>query len=104
MIVAAIFWGGTLVYIFLILAALASIAAFALLGYAALQIVQLVQEIRGEVKTLVGSAQETMTEVRGTARFVGDTVVRPVSRATAFISATRATVRSFTEPLYKNRS
>ena len=78
--------------------------AFSLLGYAALEIVGLVKEVRAEIRTLVGSAQETMTEVRGTARFVGDTVVRPVSTAAGFISATRATVRSFTEPLYKRRN
>lgn len=88
----------------MILAALTSIAAFALLGYAALQIVDLVREVRGEVRTLVGSAQDTMTEVRGTARFVGDTVVRPVSRVAAFVSATRATAKSLTEPIYKRRS
>lgn len=69
-----------------------------------MQVISLVQEVRGEVKTLIGSAQETMTEVRGTARFVSDTVVQPVSRAAGFVSATRATVRAFTEPLYKRRS
>lgn len=87
----------------LILTAAVSLVAFALLGYAALQIVDLVRDVRGEVKTLVGSAQETMTEVQGTARFVNDTVVQPVSRAAAFASATRATIKAFTEPLYKGR-
>lgn len=104
LIVASFFIGQTLVYIFLILAALVSLVAFALLGYAALQIISLVQEIRGEVTTLVGSARETMTEVQGTARFVSDNVVQPVSQAVGFLSAARATARSFTEPLYKRRS
>ena len=103
-IVGAFLAGQALVDIFLMLAAVVSIAAFALLGYAALQVVDLVKEIRGEVRILVGSAQDTMTEVRGTARFVGDTVVRPVSTAAGFISATRATLKSFTEPIYKRRS
>ena len=100
----ASFWiGQQIVDILLILAAVVSLCAFAALGYAALQVVGLVQEIRGEVKTLLGSAQDTMTEVRGTARFVNDTVVQPVSQAAGFVSATRATVKAFTEPLYKRR-
>jgi len=89
--------------IFLVLAALVSVLAFAALGYAAMQVVGLVQEVRGEVKTIMGTAQETMTEVRGTVRFVNDTVVHPVSQAAGFVSAVRATVKSFTEPLYKRR-
>lgn len=88
----------------MILAAICSGAAFVLLGYAAWQVIGLVKEIRGEVKGLIGTAQDTMSEVRGTARFIGDTVIEPVSRTAAFISATRATLKSFTEPLYKNRS
>jgi hypothetical protein len=80
-----------------------SAAAFGLLGYAALQVVGLVKEIRGEVKTLMGTAQETMAEVQGTARFVNDTVVSPVAQAAGFVSATRATLKAFTEPLYKRR-
>ncbi|MGI8827551.1 MAG: DUF948 domain-containing protein [Chloroflexota bacterium] len=94
----------------LVVAAVVSLIAFALLGYAALQVVGLVQEVRGEVKTLMGSAQETFTEVRGTvrfandtARFVGDNVVQPVTQAAGFVSATRATIKAFTEPLYKRR-
>ncbi|GAC1322225.1 MAG: hypothetical protein NVS2B16_10190 [Chloroflexota bacterium] len=87
----------------MILAAVVSLCAFAALGYAAIEIVGLVREIRGEVKTLIGSAQETMTEVRGTARFVNDTVVHPVSEAAGYVSATRATLKAFTEPLYKRR-
>ena len=86
------------------MAALFSLVAFGLLGYAALQVVGLVKEIRGEVKALLATAQETMTEVRGTAQFVGDTVVQPVSRAAGFVSAVRATLKAFTEPLYKRGS
>src|SRR5690348_6833040 len=72
-LIVASFWiGQVLVYIFIILAALFSLISFALLSYAALQIIQLVQEVRGEVNTLVGTARETMTEVQGTARFMSD--------------------------------
>jgi len=99
LIVASFFIGQILVDIFLILAALTSLAAFALLGYAAVQVIGLVKEIRGEVKTLIGTAQETMTEVRGTAQFLSDNVVHPVSTAVGFVSAARATAKSFTEPL-----
>lgn len=88
----------------MILAALASLGAFILLGYAALEVVGLVKEVRGEVQTLVGSARDTMTEVRGTAQFMSDNVVHPVSQAVGFVSAARATAKAFTEPLYKRRS
>ena len=87
-----------------ILAALTSLAAFALLGYAAVQVVGLIREIRGEVKTLVSTAQETLGEDQGTARFMGDTVVSPVSQAVGWMMATRAALKAFTEPLYKRRS
>jgi hypothetical protein len=103
-IVGAFGIGQQLVYIALISTALVSLFAFAALGYAAIQIVGLVQEVRGEVKMLIGTAQETITEVRGTARFMSDNVVQPVTRAAGFVSATRATLKSFTEPLYKRRS
>jgi hypothetical protein len=101
LIVGAVFDGQLVVDIMLILAALFSLLAFALLGYAALVIVGIVKELRGEVKTLVGTANETLGEVRGTVRFVGDNVVHPMSEAMAFVSAARATAKSFTEPLYK---
>lgn len=90
-----------LVDIFLILAALISLAAFGCLGYAAIQIVRVVREVRGEITTLVNAAQETLTEVQGTARFVSDGVVSPVAQAAGWVSAIRGALKSFTEPLYK---
>lgn len=102
-IVLAFVNGQLLIDIVLIVAALFSLIAFALLGYAAMQIVGLVKEVRGEVKALIATAQETMTEVRGTAQFVSDSVVSPVSQAAGFVSAARATARAFTEPLYRKR-
>jgi hypothetical protein len=102
-IVLAFVNGRLLIDIILIVTALVSLAAFAMLGYAALQIVALVKEVRGEVNTLVGSAKETMGEVQGTARFVNASIVRPVTEVAAWVSATRGFVKSFTEPLYKSR-
>lgn len=100
LLIGAFLDGQLIVDIMIILAALFSVIAFGLLAYAALEIVGLVKEIRGEVHTLVGTAQDTMNEVRGTARFVSDTVVQPVSEAVGLVSAARATAKSFTEPLY----
>lgn len=95
--------GQAVVDVFVLLALVVSLSAFALLGYAALQVVGLVKEIRGEVKTLMGTAHETMTELQGTARFVNEAVVSPVAQAAGFVTAARATVKSFTEPLYKRK-
>lgn len=101
--ILSFFIGAILVDIFLIIVALLSLTAFGLLAYAAIQVIGLVQEVRAELGTLVGTANDTLSEVRGTARFVSDNVVQPVSRTVAFVSATRATLRAFTEPLYKRR-
>jgi hypothetical protein len=103
-IVLAFVNGQLLIDIVLIVAALFSLIAFGLLGYAAWQIIGLVKEVKGEAKALMATAQETLTEVRGTAHFVSDSVVTPVSQAAGFVSAARATAKAFTEPLYRKRS
>lgn len=101
-LIVASFWiGAILVDIFLILVALASLAAFALLGYAAWQIIGLVKEVRGEVQTLMTTAQDTMNDVRGTARFISDELVTPVSKTVQVVSGVRATARALTEPISK---
>jgi hypothetical protein len=104
LIVGCFFIGQQLVDIMLIITLLVSLAAFASLTYAGLQIVALVKEVKGEAQTLVGTAQETLVEVRGTVRFVGDNVVTPVAQTAGWVSAVRAALKSFTEPLYKRRS
>jgi len=101
LIVGAFYIGQQLVDIFLIVTALFSLIAFALLGYAAVQVVGLVKEVKGEVKGLVDTAQETLADVQGTARFMSDSVVTPVAQAAGFVSAIRGTLRAFTEPLFK---
>jgi hypothetical protein len=103
LIVGCFFIGQTLVDIFLIICLLVSIAAFAALGYAGLQIVALVKELKGEAQTLIGTAQETLAEVQGTVRFVGDNVVTPVAQTAGFAAAVRSAVKSFTQPLFKRR-
>ncbi|MDQ2745359.1 MAG: hypothetical protein M3Z66_24105 [Chloroflexota bacterium] len=111
LVVVAIFNAQALIDVLLIVVAVTSFVAFALLGYAAMQVVALVKEVRGEVTVLVGTAQETLTEVQGTVRFMSESVVQPATRAMArasyalaWANATRATVKSFTEPLYKRRT
>jgi cobalamin biosynthesis protein CobD/CbiB len=100
-IVVAFLNSQLLIDVILIVTALVSMLAFALLGYAALQVVALVKEVRGEVHTLIGTAKETMAEVQGTAKFVNSAVVSPVAQVAGWANATRATIKSFTEPLYK---
>jgi hypothetical protein len=104
LIVGSFFIGQTLVDIFVILAALLSLIAFAFLSYAALQIVGILKEVRGEVNTVVRTATETLGEVQGTVQFVNDAVVGPVAHAAGWLSATRATLKAFTEPLYRRKS
>jgi hypothetical protein len=101
LIVGAFYIGQQLVDIFLIVTALFSLIAFGLLGYAAMQVVGLVKEVKGEVKGLVDTAQETLADVQGTARFMSDSVVTPVAQAAGFVSAIRGALKAFTEPLFK---
>ncbi|MGH2448615.1 MAG: hypothetical protein ACRDFS_08440 [Chloroflexota bacterium] len=97
------FIGQILVDIFLIIAAVFSLTVFGLLGWAAWEVIALVREVRGEVKIVLGTAQETLTEVRGTAHFVSDAVVQPISLAVGFATAARATARALTEPISRLR-
>jgi hypothetical protein len=104
LIIGCFFIGQTLVDIFLVLTLLVSLAAFASLAYAGVQVLNLVKEMRGEAQTVISTAQETLADVQGTVRFVGDNVVVPVARTASWVSAVRAAAKSFTEPLYKRRS
>lgn len=56
------------------------------------------------MNSVVSTAKETLGEVQGSARFVGDTVVGPVAQTAAWVAATRATLKALTEPLYKRKS
>jgi hypothetical protein len=103
-VVACFFIGQVLVDIALILAALVSLISFALLGYAAIQVVQLVRDVRAETQVLAGTARESLGEIQGTARFINESIIAPVSQTAAFVAATRAILKSLTEPLYRRKS
>ncbi|GEM_PF-3980521 len=83
--------------VILILAALLSLIAFAFLAYAGWIIIRLVKEVKGEVKTVSGSAKETLQEVQETGRFVSGSVVRPASVAFGYVTAVTATIKALSE-------
>lgn len=87
--------------IILILSALASLIAFAVLGYSGLLIYRLVKNVKGEVTLASDTAKETLHEVQGASRFVGSSIVRPAARAAGYATAIRATVRALTEDVVK---
>ncbi len=103
LVVLAFLNARALIDVLLILVALTSLLAFGALAVAGLQIIRLVKDVRGEMGVLVATAKETAGEVQGTARFMGDSVISPVAQAAGFVSATRATLKAFTQPLYKRR-
>jgi hypothetical protein len=47
-----------------------------------------------EIKPILEKTNETVGMVRGTTSFVGENVVKPVTRATAYVSGLRAGIRA----------
>ena len=77
----------------IIFLALESIAIGAILIVLVLEVRNLARMLRDESKNILGSANETVRTVRGTTTFVGDTVVSPVIRVTAFATGVAEAVR-----------
>jgi hypothetical protein len=62
----------------LVIAAILSLVAFALLVIVALEIRDLVKQIKEELMPLIGSAQQTVKTVQGTSEFVSSGLVKPL--------------------------
>lgn len=73
-----------LVIIFLALEGILIIMALAVL---ILQVARLINLLQNEVRPVLKNTQETIQTAKGTVEFVGDTVIEPVIRASAFMSA-----------------
>lgn len=77
----------------IIVLALESIIIGLVLVLVLLQLRGLAKLLREEISPMLDSAQETVTIVRGTADFVGDSVVRPVIKVASWGSAARRAVQ-----------
>ena len=87
----------------IILLALQTLIVNILLGVLIWQIYRMVRMLQNEIKPIIEDTQETLGTVRGTANFVGESVVDPVVRSTRATAGFRATLRSLTAELDPRR-
>jgi hypothetical protein len=80
----------------LVIAAILSLVAFALLVLVALEIRDLVKQIKEEIMPLIGSAQKTVKTVQGTSEFVSSGLVRPLITSVSVTAGVAKTVQVLT--------
>ena len=88
----------------IILLALQTLIVNILLGVLIWQIYRMVKMLQTEIKPMIEDTQETLGAVRGTANFVGESVVDPVVRSTRATAGMRATLRSITADIGPRRN
>jgi len=77
----------------LVLAAILSLVGFALLVMVALEIRDLVKQIKEEIMPLIGSAQQTVKTVQGTSEFVSSGLVKPLITSVSVTAGVAKTVQ-----------
>lgn len=87
----------------IIMVALLSIFFFVLMGLLVWQVWRLTKVIDTEIRPVLEDAQETLNSVRATTLFVGDHVVRPVTKATGQVVGARRTIRVLLDGLNPGR-
>jgi membrane protein implicated in regulation of membrane protease activity len=80
--------------IFLIALALESCLFGVILVIMLVMLVRLVNMLEFEIKPILEKTNETVGMVRGTTTFVGDNVVKPVTKATAYVAGVRAGLKT----------
>jgi hypothetical protein len=83
----------------IILLALQTLIVNILLAVLIWQVYRLVKMVQTEIKPMIEDTQETLGSVRGTANFVGESVVEPVVRSSRAVAGIRGTMRSLTREL-----
>ena len=78
----------------IVLLALETLVIGALLAITLLQIRSLVRVLRDEVLPMLRSATDTVNTVKGTTRFVSDSVVHPIVQVTSVSAGTLQALRS----------
>ncbi len=80
----------------LVIAAILSLVAFGLLVMVALEIRDLVKQIKDEVMPLIGSAQQTVKTMQGTSEFVSSGLVKPLITSVSVTAGVAKTVQVLT--------
>ncbi|TVR19094.1 MAG: hypothetical protein EA396_13945 [Anaerolineaceae bacterium] len=79
--------------IFIILIALEFLLIILALTVLILQIARLIAMLRDEIKPIIGDTRDTVDTAKGTAKFVGQNVTRPVIGLSAFMAGVLAFTR-----------
>ena len=79
-------------YIAIILVALASLVALVLIALLVLEVLGLVRQVRGEIKPLVEQAQQTVRSVQGTTEFVSAGLVKPAIQTASIAAGVARTI------------
>lgn len=79
--------------IFMVVLGLEGILIIGSIAVLTVQITRLVNMVKRDVKPVLTRAQETVNTAKGTVEFVGDNIVRPVIRTSAFLSGLRVVIR-----------
>src|SRR5947209_5040613 len=91
----------------LLIAAVLSLVAFSLLVLVALEIRDLVKQIKNEILPVIGSAQQTVKTVQGTSEFVSSGLVKPLIASVSASAGVARTVQvlgsSLTRSLRRSR-
>jgi methyl-accepting chemotaxis protein len=77
----------------LLIAAILSLIAFGLLVMVALEIRDLIKQIKNEVMPVIGSAQQTVKTVQGTSEFVSSGLVKPLISSVSVTAGVAKTVQ-----------
>ncbi len=85
----------------IVLLAIESLIIGGLLIVLVLQIRNLINVLKDEVKPILGEARDTVSTVKGTTSFVSDTVITPIVNMASFASAVRQSVATFRSPTRK---
>ncbi|HZD11449.1 MAG TPA: hypothetical protein VE553_08915 [Candidatus Binatia bacterium] len=88
--------------IFIIALALESCVFGVILAIMLVMIVRLVNMLEFEIKPILEKTNETVGMVRGTTTFVGENVVKPVTKATAYVAGISAGLKALFGDPHKN--
>ncbi len=90
----------------LLIAAILSLIAFGLLVMVALEIRDLIKQIKSEIMPVIGSAQQTVKTVQGTSEFVSTGLIKPLITSVSVTAGVAKTVQvlstSVTRSLRRN--
>ena len=77
----------------LLIAAILSLIAFGLLVLVALEIRDLIKQIKNEIMPVIGTAKQTLTTVQGTSEFVSSGLVKPLIASVSVTAGVAKTVQ-----------